>query len=193
MFDGWAGLILVGGAAELAGGGEPHRIAGAAAGLGFAWFVSVGGDEALFLGAEGGADEMGTDFAALEGVALAEIAVNFAGGPGDDGVEALLVVEDFAAEGSVGGQVDIDIAILDESLAALFFLIGDGFSKAVEDGHFLTAPERQTFQHGHPMARARRNLMHGNASKLAGWGLPTTALAASCRWHSPAAAQDRAV
>src|SRR5438132_14055409 len=110
MLNGWAGFILVGGAAELAGGGEPHGIAGAAARLGLARLLAIGRDEAFFLGAEGGADEVGADGAAVEGLALAEIALDLGGGAGEDGVQVVVIVGDRAAEGSVGGVTDTGVA-----------------------------------------------------------------------------------
>ncbi len=120
------------------------------------------------MGAQGGADEMRADFAAFKNIALAEISVDLAGGPGNHGVEALLVIENFSAEGSVGGQIDIDVAILDEALAALFDLIGDGGIEAVEDGHFLTAPkETYSRQHGQRrggQCRPRRPVESGRSA-----------------------------
>jgi len=136
MLDDWPGLVVVGGAAELAGGRQPHGIACATAGLSFARLMAVGGNEAFLLCAQGGADEVGADFTSLKGVALAEVPIDCSGLPGNDRVEALLVVEDHSAEGAVVGGTDIHVAVLDEAFAALSFLIGDGLRKSVEDGHF---------------------------------------------------------
>ncbi len=144
MPDCWAGLIDIGGAAKLAGGREPHGIAAAAARGGFTGLMVFRWNQALLLSAQGGADEMRANLAAFESVALTEIPVYGSGEPGEDGVEALLVIYDHSAEGSVGGEMNIHAAVLHEAFAALFFEIEDWACESVENGHISQLPRTGT-------------------------------------------------
>ena len=134
MIDFRPRLILIGGAAKLAGGREPHRIAGSPPWLRFARLMAIGRDQSFFLGAKRCADEVGADLTAAKHVALALIAGIRT--PRNRGVEALLIIKNASPQHLVRRQMDIHIAILHEAFAALSFGIGDGLCKSVEDGHF---------------------------------------------------------